>query len=51
LPNVILTPHIAGKGQFGFRGIGQGALEALRDCFAGRPIAGAVPLERYEFVA
>jgi phosphoglycerate dehydrogenase-like enzyme len=51
LPNVILTPHIAGKGQFGFRGIGQGALDALRDCFAGRPIAGAVPLERYEFVA
>ena len=51
LPNVILTPHIAGKGQFGYRGIGQGAFQALQDCFAGRPVAGAVPLERYEFVA
>jgi phosphoglycerate dehydrogenase-like enzyme len=51
LPNVILTPHIAGKGQAGYHGIGQGALDALRDCFAGRPVAGAVPLERYEFVA
>ena len=26
LPNVILTPHIAGQGQAGYRGIGQGAL-------------------------
>ncbi len=51
LPNVILTPHIAGKGQAGYYGIGQGALEALRDCFAGRPVAGAVPLGHYEFVA
>lgn len=51
LPNVILTPHIAGRGQAGYFGIGQGAFEALRDCFAGRPVAGAVPLERYEFVA
>ena len=51
LPNVILTPHIAGKGKAGYHGIGQGALDALRDCFAKRPVAGAVPLERYEFVA
>lgn len=51
LPNVILTPHIAGRGKAGYYGIGQGALNALRDCFAGHPVAGAVPLERYEFVA
>ena len=51
LPNVILTPHIAGRGKSGYQGIGQGALDALRDCFSARPVAGAVPLERYEFVA
>ncbi len=51
LPNVILTPHLAGQGQAGFERIGAGALQALRDCFAQRPIAGAVPLQRWEFVA
>jgi phosphoglycerate dehydrogenase-like enzyme len=51
LPNVFLTPHIAGQGKAGYERVGNGALQALRDCFAGRPVSGAVPLERYEFVA
>jgi phosphoglycerate dehydrogenase-like enzyme len=51
LPNVILTPHIAGQGKAGYERVGEGALIALRDCFAGRPIAGAVPLDKWEFIA
>jgi phosphoglycerate dehydrogenase-like enzyme len=51
LPNVFLLPHIAGNGREGFLRVGEGAFHALRDCFAGRPIAGAVPLERWEFMA
>lgn len=51
LPNVILLPHIAGLGRAGFERVGEGALQALRDCFANRPVAGAVPLKNWEFVA
>lgn len=51
LPNVLLTPHIAGCGAAGYFRIGDTALQALRDCFAGRPVAGAVPLNRWETLA
>lgn len=51
LPNVLLLPHTAGQGRAGYDQIGQGALQALRDCFAGQPVAGAVPLSRWETVA
>lgn len=51
LPNVILLPHIAGQGCEGFQRVGGGALQALRDCFADRPVAGAVDLHRWEFMA
>ena len=51
LPNVILTPHIAGTGKAGYERVGEGALRALRDAFAGRPVAGAVPLDKWEFIA
>ena len=51
LPNVILTPHIAGCGAYGYFGIGQTAVNALRDCFAGKPVAGAVPLDRWDTLA
>ena len=51
LSNVILTPHIAGQGKAGYEQVGEGALLALRDRFAGRPVSGAAPLERWEFMA
>lgn len=51
LPNVLLTPHIAGQGRAGYFGIGQGALQALRDVQNGRPVAGAVRLDRWDILA
>ena len=51
LPNVQITPHIAGQGRFGYRRIGADAAQAIRDAVAGREIAGAVPLARWETVA
>lgn len=51
LPNVLLLPHVAGQGRAGYTGIGHGALQALNDVFAGRPVTGAVPLDRWETVA
>ncbi len=51
LPNVMLTPHLAGSGYAGYFHIGETALTALRDCFAGRPVAGAVPLEQWDILA
>jgi len=51
LPNVILLPHIAGQGRAGYQRVGEMALRAMRDCFAGRPVAGAVALDRWETIA
>lgn len=51
LPNVIVTPHLAGCGRFGYYQIGDSALAAIRDHFAGRPVAGAVDLERFDELA
>jgi len=51
LPNVILTPHIAGTGRAGYYRVGDIAVQALRDMALGRPIAAAVPLERWETLA
>lgn len=52
LPNVFLLPHIAGVGDAGLFQMGDGALAALRDVFAGRrPASGIVPLERWETIA
>ena len=51
LPNVILTPHLAGRGRAGYHQIGSMAVQALRDCFAGRAVEGAVQLERWETLA
>jgi len=51
MPNVLLLPHIAGAGRMGYSLIGLGALQALRSCFAGRPIEGAVPLHLWQTVA
>ncbi|HEX8552958.1 MAG TPA: hydroxyacid dehydrogenase [Abditibacteriaceae bacterium] len=51
LPNVILTPHIAGDGYAGYFRIGDTTRDALHDCFAGRPVAGAVPLDKWDILA
>ncbi len=51
LDNVIITPHCSGAGFYGYWEIGDTAVQALEDCFAGRPVAGAVPMERFETIA
>jgi phosphoglycerate dehydrogenase-like enzyme len=50
LPNVVLTPHLARDGYAGYFRIGDNTLQALRDCFNGRPVAGAVPLENWDIL-
>lgn len=51
LPNVLLTPHVAGAGRDGYLRLGDATLQALRDVQANRSVAGAVPLERWESLA
>lgn len=51
LPNVMLTPHLAGEGYAGYFRIGEATLEALRDVFAGRAVAGRVPLDKWDILA
>jgi len=51
LPNFYLLPHIAGCGTYGYHLIGRRALQALRDCFAGRPVTDAIDLDRFEQLA
>ena len=51
LDNVIITPHCSGAGFYGYREIGDTTVQALLDCFAGRPVEGAVPMERFETIA
>jgi len=51
LPNVSIAPHTAGAGHFGYLQIGATTVEALEDAFAGRPVKGAAPLERWEQLA
>jgi phosphoglycerate dehydrogenase-like enzyme len=51
LPNVVLTPQLAGDGYAGYFRIGDTTRAALHDCFAGRPVAGAVPLEQWDILA
>lgn len=51
LTNVMLTPHLAGEGYAGYFRIGEATLEALRDGFAGRNVAGRVPLDKWEILA
>lgn len=51
LPNVYVLPHIAGAGYYGYFEIGSSTLRALRDHFAGLPVSGAVPLERFAEIA
>jgi phosphoglycerate dehydrogenase-like enzyme len=51
LPNVMLIPHLSGAGYEGYLRIGDGVLNALRNCFVGLPFEGAVPLEKWDTLA
>jgi len=51
LPNVCISPHTAGAGYHGYVKIGETMLKALEDCFAGRPVEGAVDLSKWEITA
>lgn len=51
LENVTITPHVSGTGHYGYHMIGALTLAALRDCFAGRPVTGAVDYSRWELLA
>jgi phosphoglycerate dehydrogenase-like enzyme len=51
LPNVYITPHVSGSGAYGYYRIGETTTRAVEDCFAGRPVAGAVDLTRWEVIA
>lgn len=51
LPNVIILPHIAGAGYFGYHRIGELLVRAVEAVRRGLPFEGEVPLERYERIA
>ena len=51
LPNVIILPHIAGAGFYGYYRIGELLVRAVEATAKGQPFEGEVPLERYERVA
>jgi len=51
LSNVAITPHISGAGHYGYFKIGETTVQALEDFFAGKPVEGAVPFERYAQLA
>jgi len=51
LDNVIITPHVSGSGYYGYHLIGDMTVQALVDCFAGNPVDGAVPMDRFETIA
>ncbi|VAW74534.1 D-3-phosphoglycerate dehydrogenase [hydrothermal vent metagenome] len=51
LQNVVVTPHLAGSGFYGYEQIGDYAVTALEDFFAGKPVRGAVNFEKYDIIA
>jgi phosphoglycerate dehydrogenase-like enzyme len=51
LPNVILTPHIAGATQQCWDRLGECVLRDLTNVFTGQPMAHEVTLERYAILA
>lgn len=51
IPNFYVLPHIAGLGTYGFHLIGRMTLQALRDCFAGRPVPGAIDYDHFQTLA
>ena len=50
LRNVVVTPHIAGMGEYGIKKVGEVTLQALVDFFAGRKVKNEVNLEKYEIL-
>lgn len=51
LPNVIVSPHTAGAGYYGYFMIGDHTVQALEDCLAGKPVEHAVDLSKWEQLA
>lgn len=51
LPNVILTPHVAGATREGYYRQGDCAVRDISNAFAGNPLAHEVTLERYAILA
>lgn len=51
LNNVIVTPHLAGSGYYGYSRIGEGTVYALEDFFAGRTVVGAIDFDKYSIIA
>ncbi|GBC95987.1 Hydroxypyruvate reductase [bacterium HR16] len=51
LPSVIILPHIAGAGFYGYHRIGELLVRAVEAVSRGVPFEGEVPLERYERIA
>ena len=51
LPNVFVTPHVSGTGNYGYSKIGEMTLAALEDFFADKPIVGAVNFGRFDRLA
>jgi len=51
LPNVVILPHIAGAGFYGYHRIGELLVKAVEAVEKGQAFAGEVPLERYGRIA
>lgn len=49
--NIIVTPHIAGAGYYGYFKIGESTLKALEDFFCERPVEGKIDLSQYDTMA
>jgi len=51
LPNVTVLPHVSGAGNYGYYKIGEYTVQALEDCFAGKPVDGTVNLASWAITA
>jgi phosphoglycerate dehydrogenase-like enzyme len=51
LPNVVITPHTSGAGNYGYLTIGDMTVQALEDFFAGKPVSGQVRLDDWARLA
>jgi len=51
LPNVIITPHIAGAGYYGYFAIGEMTLQALIDFFTGKKPVGMIDYSEFKILA
>ena len=51
LPNVWLTPHVAGTGRYGAFMVGDIGLDSLDQHFAGQPVTWRYPIERLDLMA